>query len=391
MKATARVPAHSRKGMPLALIALGALLPAVTGAGVWTLEPQLSTSADYSSNPQLRESPQSGHSAALLGGLPVAWDDGAQHIDLAPSVRIAKADGDYYSNTNAYYVASSGTLQDERATLKATVRWAKDSTVLLEPTTGTLTRLDLPRRTEGASAEAQVNLSLRSSLDITVSNESVGYSGGLPFGIYDYKDQSVQATLSHAWTERRQLELVVGGSSYDAGEIGFTSRDSYAQFGLVEKLTARWTVTALAGVSQASMGGGPQESPRGGVYQLSLKGISETGALTLSAARVLQPSAYGTMVKSTNYTAQGSWRDSERGSVEANVRVAHTSDVFGTVSFATQSYVSGSVVRAWRATPEWTVAALVGWQRARLNPEDTLGRGWSTSLTLTRKFGKVRV
>lgn len=367
----------------------GSLLPGGAMAGVWTYEPQLAASTDYSTNPQLRQAAEYGYSAALLLGLAAAWDDGARHIDLSPSVRLTKAGGDYFSGMNAYYLSSLWSLQSDRSSWKASGRWASDSTVLLEPSIGTLTRSDFPRRSDGGSLDWTFHASSLATVELSASAESVGYSGALRYGLYDYRDQGLQGSLLRAVSERNQLELVVGTSRYEADEIRYTSQSSYAQGGVVGALSPRWSYTALYGLSRASADGGAQ-SPTGNVYQLSLTGSGLTTSVKLSATKSLQPSGFGTVVQATEYVVQGTWQDSERGTLALSARSVRTADVFGQTALATRAYAAVAADRSWLATPVWTVGMHVDWQRARANPGDQLGQAWAASLTVTRRFGKVR-
>jgi hypothetical protein len=376
--------------MAACLTGAGALVHGPAMAGVWTLEPQLSTSAEYESNPQLRATPAYGYSAALLLGLPASWDDGARHLDVSPSARLAKAGGDYFSKTDAFYLSSTGSVQSERSAWKATAQWSSDSTVLLEPSAGTLTRRDFPRRTAGASADWTTVPSQRATLDVTASDQVVRYSDALAFGLYDYRNLGLTASAAYAVAERYQLQLIAGTSRYEASEVGFRSLSSYLEGGIVGHPATRWSYTALFGVSRAAVDAGPQ-SPTGSVYQFSLSRTNLTTTLTASASRSLQPSAFGTVVRSTELALQGSWQASERTSLMLAARSARTADVFGTVAFAGQSYASVRAAASWRASELWTLDAALSWQRARLNPGDILTDGRGGTVTATRRFGKVAV
>lgn len=369
---------------------LGALLPGAAGAGVWTLEPQLATEADYSTNPQLSPSAAYGDSAAVLLGMPAAWDDGARHFDVSPSLRLAKASGAYYSGTNAYYLLGSASTQSDRSTWKANARWASDSTVLLAPSAGTLTRADFPRRSDSGGLEWSFGVSERAALDLSGSAESVGYSGAAQYGLYDYRDHGLQASLSQALTERYQLQVLVSTGQYTADQIRFSSTSSSAQGGIVGSLSPRWSFTALYGISRASADGG-QQSPTGNVYLVSLADTGQRTSLKVSASQSLQPSGFGTVVRSTEVHVTGTWQSSERGALSLSATSARTEDVFGTLAFASRSYGAAAADWTWRASLQWTVVFDVNWQRARTNPGDALGAGWGSSLTAARKFGKVTV
>jgi hypothetical protein len=376
-----------RSRLPHWATAACAALACGTALGdVWTVEPRLTTMAVYASNPQLRFEPQSGEAAVLDLGVSTAWDDAGRHFEFLPDARLAATGGDYYTRTNAYYVTALGRQQTERSTSSLRAFWAGESLAATEPAAGTLTRVDIPRRIENATPDWALQVTPRVQTEWSVTAESVAYSGGEVYGLYDYRDLGLNGSMIGSLTERLQLQALVGALEYHYAEVDVHLRSTYAQLGLAGNWTPLWSYKALYGYSRQvrSVGSG---SAGGNVYSLGLTRQGETTSVSAALVSSYQPSGFGTIVRSTDGTLQETWQYSERGSIAMSLRLSRTTDAFQSLLISDRSYASVNVDWSWQASPVWTVKASPYWQRQRYAATGDTGTGAGIILSATRQFG----
>jgi hypothetical protein len=374
--------------LPSCAALAGVMLASSPARGdVWTLEPRLSTTAVMSSNPQLAPQPAFGDAAFLDFALATAWDDVARRVELAPEVRLAATGGDYYRNTNAYFLVESAHVQSERSTWSLRSQCAYESLVAtVVPAPGTLTRIDVPRRTLAAAPDWLFQVTPRWQTQWTASAESIDYSGGLPYGLYDYRDTALSGLVSYLATEVVQLQAQVGTVSYDYPELNERIHSSYAQLGLSGNWTSQWSYTALYGLSSVARTGAAA-SVTGSVYTLRLTRAGERGSWSASMVSSYQPSGFGTVTRSTQASVQGTWQYSERSTVAWSLLSAHTSDAFETLTIADRSYRSINLDWGWQASPVWSLHVAPSWQRQNYGTSNGPGTAFGVVLSASRQFG----
>jgi hypothetical protein len=372
--------------------ALAAGVGAPAAAGIWTVEPRFGASAEYASNPQLREPAASGYGGFLDLSLPVAYTADAVRVELSPRTRLAAAHGDYYSGQDAYYFGARLVRSSERATLTADARWAEESNATLEPAAGTLTRVDVPRRTTTASVDWSRDLTPRLSLDTRLDADDVAYGDGRRVGLYDYRDAQGSATVSYAFRELHRLQLVTGASRYRYSQLDASNSTAFVQGGLTGQWSPRWSYSLLYGWSRVSRSGSA-EHPSGAVYVAKLGRDAPRWQASATVTRSLQPSGFGTIARSTESSVQAMWRLTERQSLSGTLRSARTTDAFRTLALSDRRYRSASVAWQWDASRVWQVSTTLSWQQQDVGSlfvrGASRGSGAGLALAATRRFGVV--
>ncbi len=378
---------RSWHALPLRAALTGVMLASAPALGdVWTLEPRLSATAVMSSNPQLSYQPAFGDAGFLDLALATAWDDVARRVELAPEVRLADTGGDYYRNTNSYFLVESARVQSELSTWSLRSQWAYESLVAtVVPAPGTLTRIDVPRRTLTATPDWQLQVTPRWQTEWTVAAESIGYSDGVPFGLYDYRDTALSGLASYLTNEVTQLQAQIGTVSYDYSSLDERIRSSYAQVGLVGNWTPLWSYTALYGLSRVGRTG-LAASASGSVYTLRLTRTTERGSWSASMVSSYQPSGFGTVARSTQAGLQGSWQYSARSTLAWSLLSAHTSDAFRALTIADRSYRSVGLDWGWQASERWSLHVAPNWQRQNYGAATGTGTAFGVVLTASRQF-----
>lgn len=374
--------------MPLAALVAACAAPGVATGGVWSLEPSLATSLEYSTNPQLRVPiERDGYAAVAQVGLPFAWDGDAVRFEIAPRARLAESGGDSAIGANGYYLAAGARLETERSRLEANADWADDSTGIQQPAAGTLTRRDVPREAFRAGLDGTHRLSPRTELGWNAGYEREDYAPVRGSGLVDYRYLSAVGTAARALTERLRLEFLVGASDYEAPELDYRARSAFAQAGIAGAIDARWRYALRYGYSRVRFADDPGE-PSGSVYGATLVRDGERATLELRLSQSIQPSGFGTLARAQEAFGRVGWRWSERLELYGSAQAADTRDAFGANVLADRQWRRVAAGGDWRATPEWTLGARVDWQsERRLGAIEASAFGAVASAS--RRFGRV--
>jgi hypothetical protein len=373
----------------------GLASPAV--AGVVTLEPAFSSSAEYETNPLLRSTqPESGAAIVANVGLPVQWDDGARHAEFAPRARLAKANGDSPIGANGYYLDTLVDVPTERSDLSASLRWGDDSSAIREPAAGTLIRTDLRERVIDAAASWQEALTDRTRGTLGVSWRSLNYAEtqkAAAYGLYSYRYGTASAQLSDAWTERTRLEMIGQASRYELLG-GPTQQYTYSlQAGLAGSLSKIWNYKLLLGESLLAETGGVRD--RGTVYVASIARQGLRSTWSASVTKSIQPSGYGTLLQSVQAAADFHWSATERVEFFVTGRASKDRSSFEAFSLANHTYGSLAVGSSVLASETWTVTGQFNWRQLTSTATDvesaTSAHGYQVLLTAERRFGRTRL
>jgi len=377
-------------------IALGAtasllLPPAAARAGVWNATPELALSGEYASNPQLLLSqPEQGSAAVLNVGLPTAWNDGARQFELAPRARLAASNGTSPIGKDAYYLAGSARSDGERGSISVNGRWADDSTALLEPTTGTLTRLDVARRQVDAGLDWKRALTERVQSDLNVGWQAVDYAEVPNSGLLDYRYLPASATVQADVNPRTQAMLLLSAAKYESATTGVRQDSQSVQVGIARQWTEKWNYSLLIGRSRVTAPGLSDQS-LGAVYAANIGWHGLTSSITASVTQANQPSGFGTLALTREAILRTDVRYSERLSGYLALRAVAERDSFNANTFESRSYASAYAGAVWAASPVWDVSVAVNWQQQRYKSSDQTGSSVGAIVAAARKFGRIRL
>ena len=365
-------------------------------AGVVSTEPSVTSSFDYSTNPQLRlDGERSGYALIADASAPTSWEDGVRRVALVPRVRTAATGGDSALGRDAYYLNGSLGINGERSRWDVNLGWRDEALATAEPAPGTLTRADV--RIEARSAQLAWRRSLTerlgASLDGTWASAAYHANGaGDQTPLFAYRNSSFDGTLSDAVTERMSADIVVGGSRYSLENGGSTTDSTFAQVGLSGTPAALWHYSVRYGSSRSKSGIG--ETHTGAVYAATVEHRGERLALSAAVSQTTQPSGFGVVASSRDATLHADWAQSERLNLYSSVRSGRTEDVFRTLSLADRSYVAVVAGGVWQWSPLWDVRSEARWQRQKTGGLSDLSRsaaGFGGSVAVSRHFGRIRL
>lgn len=378
-------------GLPLCALSLAA------NAGIWQLAPTLGLSAEYETNPLLRNTePTSGEAIVANLEAPAQWDDGALHLELSPRVRLADANGDSPIGEDAYYLSSMLDLKRERSEWNARARWADDSSALREPVSGTLVRTGIRERVEEASVGWNTSATERAQIAANVDWQSLRYTtpGAFAFGLYNYDYGVATEQFTYAWSERLKLEVETDESRYTLPLTGFSETTLQAQVGMIVQPTELISCTFQAG-SSLLRDVATSSTQSGSVYTASVKRNGLRSTWDFSITKSIQPSGFGSLAETTEADANFDWKHSERLDYVAQVRDVRSVNSFSTITVAEREYSAVSLSARFRASEYWDVSGIVGWQRAASGATPfelaASGQGYSIMLTAQRRFRLIKI
>jgi hypothetical protein len=366
-------------------------------AGIWALAPTFSASAEYETNPLLRPVGAVPGTAIVANiGLPAQWDDGARHVEISPSVRLAEATGDSPIGANAYYLSGIVYVKSDRSEWSASLRLGDDSSALREPAAGTLLRTDVRERYIDTSPSWAHSFTERTQATLQAEWQSLDYTtpDAAQLGLFNYRYGTATAQLSHALTERTQLLVLAQASRYEVPTDGYNEDNYSVQAGLNGQATSLWAYKAMVGLSRLkdSTSGA---TTSGDLYLLSVNRTGLQSTWSTSLTKSIQPSGFGTLAQAIEADTTFQWRTSDRTSYSGSARWVETTNSFASFTLANRSYVSLSGAVTYRATEIWDVSGTLSWQRsatgATLFEIPASGQGYGIVITAQRRFGRVKL
>jgi hypothetical protein len=389
----ARHPGAAAGGALLAAAATATAWSAAASAGAWSVEPIVAASTEYDTNPLLRpDEARSGSALVANAAVPFAWDDGARHVELKPSARLAHADGDSAIGASGYYLTARADAPGERSDLAATARWGDDSTAIREPAAGTLIRSDLRQSLVDADLGWTYAATERVQARLESSWQSLHFADGsraLENGLYSYKYATASAEVRGRLTSRTQLEWLTQASRYDVSAALPREYSYSTQLGVVGSLTELWSYEFRYGRSRTEDAGSASRST-GTVYLARLGHRRERLDWSVSMGRSIQPSGFGQLAESQERSGTLRWSLTERLAIDLAARRSDTKSTFYGYDIARRHYQSVSGGAAYEAAPEWTVHAQLSYQQVRVDPTffEALvsGHGYGISLSVERRF-----
>ncbi len=379
------------------LVGIGALCAGAdaSAGGVWTLEPGVSGSSEYSTNPTLRsDKPAAGYAAVAQLSLLAAWDQRVWHFEATPEARIAAAGGDSALGADSYHLGARGDWKQERTAAFVTGNAADDSLATREPIVGTPVRINVRRRSEEGSIGASRLLTERWSVAGAMTAQTVNFQKIPGLGLYDYRNTGLSAQLTQQWRPRTQLQLVVSSNRYRAPTLAYGQQSESVQVGIAGAPTERDTFTFLYGWSRGKSLQF-QSQPSGVVYLASVSHQNLLTAWTAAVSQTVQPSGFQSLVRARDARVGVERQSTERLRWFANLHYVETTDLFAQLTLAARDYtsVSGGVSWAWtplvdlRAEGSWSRAA----QHATILERALVGDGSSVVVSLVRRFGKIKI
>jgi hypothetical protein len=367
------------------------------------LEPSLSLSSLYDSNPFLVPSGRAAGAGAVQASFPLTYTTDAQSFDLGTSFRFAKTVGDTQLLTDYQYVNVDWRLTTELDTVTTTAAVHRDTTFYDTYENAAVRGHSLPRLDESAGLAWQRALSERSHFQFSSSYDQENFSeeSGLRLQSFNYAQAS--ASYDRTLTERWTSNTAVGYGHYDLRETDSTNGNRFVQTSVSGALGERWTGSAQIGYSRVSSSAravlliGPlyvpiHESSSTGVnsYSFNLNRAGDGWSAVLSAARTVQPSALGQVLAQENVSLGIGVPLSERLTFGASVRESEQSDPLQhTVGVGGSRYYAVEAHANLQWAEHWSVSVMTGYNWQRLGGQAGNGTNLGATLTLTRQFDRI--
>jgi long-subunit fatty acid transport protein len=338
--------------------ALG-LGPAVAPAGVWTVEPKLSLSAEYGSNPDLLVTqPLSESDGAVLAELPTTYTAGGDSFALLPRLRLGTAHSYASYNSNYWYLDAVAAMNHERFQGSVTAGASSDSTLHSGLEALQIGKPNTRRDGREASANGQYAVTERLSVAAGVNWTRALFPVDSGLDSFDYTAGSLN--FQYALTPR--LSLTAGAGD---GRL-------HGLAGATDSTTENWTVGAKFQVSQIwnlSLSAGnareadsyylpmssTTEARSVAVYGATLARQSERSTFTVTANRSVQPTGFGVLAVETLASAAESYQASERWTLSASVQWSQSKSRAQPAVIEQRTRVDSELNVVWHWRPQWDV------------------------------------
>jgi hypothetical protein len=368
-------------------------------AGVWTTDPTLGLSGEYSTNPALIDAAHTAEThGALLLDAPTAYTADAAKVFIDPSFRLSNSSG-YSSIASDYaHLTVGGQISTELNLLSLTGQLSRDSSLYYNYSVDGSTGVRRDTTAFDAVWTRSLTERVKFNLDVNPSRVLYGDTGNLTT-LTDYRYTNAAPSVVWSPAERTSLSLVGGVGLYDSTSGRTKSTNSQLQLGFSRQLDSLWTLTTNAGYSRESNRideyfggfflGTFKSSNTGSVFSTNLTRQGEMIAATASASRSVVPTGFAFLARQDTYELSAVYPRTERWSFDGHVRWLKSLEpqVFGPT--ASQSYLDFGFSANWLLTEHWTFKVSATHVTARYLPPPESVAASGVALQLTRKFNSI--
>ncbi|HLZ96423.1 MAG TPA: hypothetical protein VKP66_00670 [Steroidobacteraceae bacterium] len=380
-----------------------ALFARTAGAGPWSIEPRLGVSADFSTNPVLREfdSKAEAHIAGLMD-LPVRYDVDSLDVLLRPSARISDSRG-YSSLASDYeHLDANAQINNELGATTVQAGLARDSSLYYA---GSLANGIGVRRDSAATGVSwSRSVAERAQTQVDASWSRVRYDEPASFNyLVNYRYLSAGPSFSYAATERDTIKILANAGQYQSLDGITESRSGNVQLGVSRQLSEIWTLSASAGHSRSKNSekiyvgpfllGALTSTQDGTVYSATVTRQGERFSLIGGASRTLQPTGFAYLSRQDSFNLNATYARSERWdfAVTAAWAKAVNPDVGGRGAVlrgreSTVRYLNSQLTANWHWTPQWIVSFHATRITDKYGPPAASGASTGFGLDLSRQF-----
>jgi hypothetical protein len=380
-------------------------------AGVWTTDPTLGLSGEYSTNPVLLNAPHTSEThGAVLIDTPTTFNGDAVRFFVDPSVRISDSSG-YSSIASDYaHLSMGGEIDTERNSLAITGQIARDSSLYYTYTVNGSTGVRRDSSAVDLTWTRSLTERLKFNLDVNPSRVLYADTRGITT-LTDYRYTSAAPGLVWNTSERTSLTLTGGVGLYDSINGRTKSVNSQLQVGFSRQLNELWSLTANAGysretnkISQDVFAGYEiqgnslipvfvletfKSSNAGTVFNANLTRKGELLAVTALATRSVVPTGFAFLARQSSYQLSVEYPYTPRWTFDGHVRWLKSVEpqVFGTT--ASQSNLDFGLSASWLLTEQWTFKMSVSRVTAKYSPPPVSVAANGFTLQLARKFNGI--
>jgi hypothetical protein len=388
---------RAEHGARWALPAVLGLCPMLAWAGVWTIEPKLSVTAEYATNPDLLvTNPQSQSVQAIMLDLPTTYTADSNSFALLPRVRLGNASTYASYNSNYWYLDAVAAMNHERFQGNITAGASADSTLHSALEATQIGRPNTRRDGRQAGATGQYSVDQQLSVDANVNWMRALYPPDSGLDSFDYTSGS--ANVQYASTERLTLSAGIGiGYFHDQNGQVTSTTDNYT-VGLKYRIRPLWAVSGSVGEARLSETyyfplGSIKVPGSGAIYSVTLARQGERSSLSAGANRSVQPTGFGVLAVQTAVSVTESYQASERWVWSGSVQWLQSREPLQPTIRALRTRLDGELDVTWHWRPVWDITLRMVYTEFRYQERllDQHANSAGGYLLLTRVFGQRRV
>jgi hypothetical protein len=387
------------RGRALACLVAAMAIASRSHAGVWTTDPVLGLSAEFSTNPGLLTAPHPAEThGAVLIDLPTVYHADDVSLTVKPSFRLSDSAG-YSSLASDYeHVTFIGKLDGERDTVAATVQAARDSSLYYDYGFNGSTGVQRDTLLADVTWTRTLTERLSANLDTTATRVDYAQPSGLNI-LTNYHYSSAAPALSWKAGERTSLTLVGNVGLYGSADGSTKSTNTSLELGFMRQLDELWSVTANGGYSRESNKiseyYGPfllaslKSTTTGSVFTANVTRQGALMTLSAQASRSLVPSGFAFLSEQDSYQLSLDYPSTERWTFSGHTRWLTSREPQVAGPTTEQSYWDLGVSATWLFTEHWTVIMRASHVSARYAPPVVNVGASGVSIELARHFDTI--
>lgn len=346
-----------------------AILAGNAAAGPWSIEPRLGASAEYDTNPGLRElDPISEDHVAALFDLPLRYDADDVAFSLRPSGRVSNSRGYSSLSANYFHVDTSAQVTDERGSTSLQGELARDSS--LYHTGGLVNGVGVRRDSAATSADWNRSMTERTQVALDVSWSRVSYAEPPSVTtLIDYRYLSGGPTVAFQLSELNTLQVLGSYGSYQSLNGITASKSQNLQLGFIRKIDELWSLSTSAGYSRSTNSqkyffgtfflGALKSSQNSGVYAANLSRQGEQFNFSGGISRALQPTGFAYLSRQDSVNLSARYIRSERWDFLLNGSWVRARNPVLGGSETNARFLNVQMAANWHWTPQWIISARV--------------------------------
>ena len=378
---------------------MSAILSIVSGSAFaepWSIEPRLGASAEYDTNPGLREfDPISETHAAALFSVPLRYDTNGIGFLFIPSGRISNSPGFASLASNYFHLDTSLQLADELDSTTIQGALARDSS--LYHAGGFVNGVGVRRDVGSAAADWTRLISERCQLQLDASWSRVDYAQPPEeTSLVDYKYLSAGPTLAFTLSERDTLKFLSTFGQYQSQNGITESKSGNLQLGFVRQLNELWSLSATGGYSHSTNSqkyflgpfylGTLSSNESGGVYALTLTRQSEQLSLSAAISQSLQPTGFAYLSLQDSLNLNATYTRSERWDFSLGAAWQKIRNPFLGGGENNVRYLNAQITANWHWTEQWVVSMHALRVAEQVSPPLSSAASSGVSLDVVRQF-----
>jgi hypothetical protein len=383
--------AAAARAVPFA--ALAAAAPAA--AAPWIVTPSAGLSAEYQSNPAYSvDDPSSTTQAAVNLSLPAEWRSGRWSALLNANATLRGTQGRTAGPDSSDWALGGGVQRaSERLSFAANAGYARRDLLGGGVVDAGLDRSNGSETTTNGGVSVGWAITEYDSASASLTRVTRSFAAPADAGLIGSRDAIGSVSWSRALSPRLQFVVAAQRATYAPGGSVGRSTSTNLQAGLAAQPTEFWSLRATYGRSRARS---DFSSGRisGGVYDVSASRRLEASALTLTANRALQSSAFGSVVEQTTYAATWSAPLAERLSATLSASRRDESEVFASFALGARRMTAASAGLSYALTETWSLSGTGAWSRESY-PDTAFRRAVPSAdsvgvtLGVSRRFGDI--